>query len=88
MAAEAQRRGASPTKVIDRCYFHSIYFREPGGVLFEIATDPPGFAVDETVESLGTPAAAPAVAGTGANASSSAACFPLTLPASRGEGKP
>ena len=42
------------TPVIDRIYFHSIYFREPGGVLFEIATDPPGFAVDEPVENLGT----------------------------------
>ncbi len=42
------------TPIIDRQYFHSIYFREPGGVLFEIATDPPGFATDETVESLGT----------------------------------
>jgi glyoxalase family protein len=46
--------GASPTKVVDRCYFHSIYFHEPGGVLFEIATDPPGFAIDETVQALGT----------------------------------
>jgi len=42
------------TPVIDRTYFHSIYFREPGGVLFEIATDPPGFAVDEPMENLGT----------------------------------
>jgi glyoxalase family protein len=42
------------TPVMDRQYFHSIYFREPGGVLFEIATDPPGFATDETVERLGT----------------------------------
>ena len=33
---------------MDRTYFHSIYYREPGGVLFEIATDNPGFAVDET----------------------------------------
>ena len=41
------------TPVLDRTYFHSIYFREPGGVLFEIATDPPGFAVDEPVEHLG-----------------------------------
>jgi glyoxalase family protein len=43
--------GATP--VLDRDYFHSIYFREPGGVLFELATDNPGFAVDEPVESLG-----------------------------------
>lgn len=42
------------TPIIDRQYFHSIYFREPGGVLFEIATDPPGFATDESAEHLGT----------------------------------
>ena len=41
------------TPVINRIYFHSIYFREPGGILFEIATDPPGFAVDEAVDHLG-----------------------------------
>jgi glyoxalase family protein len=41
------------TPVLDRSYFHSIYFREPGGVLFEIATDPPGFTFDEPVEHLG-----------------------------------
>jgi glyoxalase family protein len=39
--------------VIDRTYFHSIYFREPGGILFEIATDPPGFTVDEPASRLG-----------------------------------
>jgi glyoxalase family protein len=42
------------TPVIDRTYFHSIYFREPGGVLFEIATEPPGFTLDEKLEELGT----------------------------------
>ena len=41
------------TEVLDREYFHSIYFREPGGVLFELATDNPGFAIDEPLESLG-----------------------------------
>ena len=41
------------TTVQDRDYFHSIYFREPGGVLFEMATDAPGFATDEPVETLG-----------------------------------
>jgi glyoxalase family protein len=46
--------GLSVTPVIDRNYFHSIYFREPGGVLFEIATDPPGFTVDEPAAELGT----------------------------------
>jgi glyoxalase family protein len=45
--------GASPTPVIDRFYFKSIYFREPSGVLFEIATLGPGFTVDEPLESLG-----------------------------------
>ncbi len=42
------------TPIIDRTYFQSIYFREPGGVLFEIATDGPGFTVDEPSETLGT----------------------------------
>ena len=46
--------GYNVTPVIDRTYFHSIYFREPGGVLFEIATEPPGFMLDEEVEELGT----------------------------------
>jgi glyoxalase family protein len=45
--------GLQPTPVIDRNYFHSVYFREPGGVLFELATNPPGFAVDEPAEHLG-----------------------------------
>jgi glyoxalase family protein len=45
--------GASPTPVIDRFYFRSIYFREPSGVLFEIATIGPGFATDELKEHLG-----------------------------------
>ena len=45
--------GLRPTPVIDRQYFRSVYFREPGGVLFEIATDPPGFTVDEPLETLG-----------------------------------
>lgn len=44
---------ASPTPVIDRFWFHSVYFKEPGGVLFELATDGPGFAVDEESEHLG-----------------------------------
>jgi glyoxalase family protein len=45
--------GAQPTPVIDRFYFRSVYFREPSGVLFEIATIGPGFAVDEDAEHLG-----------------------------------
>jgi glyoxalase family protein len=46
--------GFGVSSIMDRVYFRSIYFREPGGVLFEIATDPPGFAIDENVRELGT----------------------------------
>ena len=46
--------GLDVTPVIDRQYFDAIYFREPGGVLFEIATDPPGFATDEPAETMGS----------------------------------
>ena len=45
--------GMRVTDVADRCYFQSIYFREPGGVLFEVATDPPGMTLDEPLEKLG-----------------------------------
>ncbi|RJQ51157.1 MAG: ring-cleaving dioxygenase [Desulfobacteraceae bacterium] len=48
-----RENGFSVTGVKDRKYFKSIYFHDPGGILFEIATDPPGFAVDEPVENLG-----------------------------------
>lgn len=51
--AELVKRGYDVTPVRDREYFHSIYYREPGGVLFEIATDAPGFTVDETADELG-----------------------------------
>ncbi|HWM91327.1 MAG TPA: ring-cleaving dioxygenase [Thermoanaerobaculia bacterium] len=54
---EVRRRvlaaGSSPTPVIDRFWFHSVYFKEPGGVLFEVATDEPGFTVDEDLAHLG-----------------------------------
>jgi glyoxalase family protein len=46
--------GYHVTPVQDRNYFNSIYFREPGGILFEVATNPPGFAIDESVAELGT----------------------------------
>lgn len=49
-----EARGLQITGKINRDYFFSLYFREPGGVLFEIATDNPGFATDETVENLGS----------------------------------
>jgi len=52
--AEITRLGYNASPVMDRKYFHSIYFREPGGILFEIATDPPGFGVDEPMEELGS----------------------------------
>lgn len=50
---ELVARGVAVTQILDRQYFKSIYFREPGGVLFEIATDAPGFAVDEPLLELG-----------------------------------
>jgi glyoxalase family protein len=50
---ELIRFGCKVTEVRDRCYFQSIYFREPGGVLFEVATVQPGFAIDEAPASLG-----------------------------------
>lgn len=53
MRSQIVQAGHEPTPVIDRTYFHSVYFREPGGVLFEIATDSPGFAIDEPISHLG-----------------------------------
>ncbi len=52
--ARIEATGLSVTPVVDRQYFRSVYFREPGGVLFEIATDAPGFAIDEPAAELGT----------------------------------
>lgn len=46
-------KGMDVTPVLDRQYFHSIYFREPGGILFEVATNPPGFSIDEEPSRLG-----------------------------------
>lgn len=53
MVERLEARGFSVTEQRDRQYFRSVYFREPGGVLFEIATDAPGFAVDEPEDALG-----------------------------------
>jgi glyoxalase family protein len=50
---QVQEAGSRPTEVIDRFWFRSVYFKEPGGVLFEIATEGPGFAVDEDAAHLG-----------------------------------
>ncbi|HEV2236121.1 MAG TPA: ring-cleaving dioxygenase [Ktedonobacterales bacterium] len=52
--ASLAAHGLRATQVMDRQYFHSIYYREPGGVLFEIATDPPGFGTDEAPDQLGS----------------------------------
>lgn len=52
--AELVSLGLDPTPVLDRRYFRSVYVREPGGILFEFATDPPGFAIDEPSGQLGT----------------------------------
>ncbi|SCW68309.1 glyoxalase family protein [Paenibacillus tianmuensis] len=51
--SEVQSYGYRPTSIIDRQYFNALYFREAGGILFEIATDPPGFTRDEPAETLG-----------------------------------
>ena len=53
LRTRVEAAGAHPTPVIDRFWFKSVYFREPGGVLFELATDGPGFAVDEDAAHLG-----------------------------------
>ena len=72
--------GVQVTPVQDRQYFHSIYFREPGGVLFEIATDQPGFATDETPAALGTALKLPAWLESG-RAQIERAVAPIQLPA-------
>ena len=51
---QAIANGLRVTSMRDRTYFRSVYFQEPGGVLFEIATDAPGFAIDESVDDLGS----------------------------------
>lgn len=53
-------KGYQTTPILDRNYFTSIYYREPGGILFEVATNPPGFMVDENKETLGTDLKLPA----------------------------
>lgn len=54
LRATVEGEGLRPGELLDRKYFRSFYFREPGGVLFEVATDAPGFAVDEPAGKLGT----------------------------------
>jgi len=51
---ELQRFGVSPSRIIVGKYFSSLYFNEPGGSLFEISTEGPGFTIDEDLEDLGT----------------------------------
>ena len=69
--------GFNVSPIMDRTYFHSIYFREPGGILFEIATDPPGFTEDEKLEELGNSLRVPAVDGKSADRGNPP---PITLP--------
>ncbi len=54
LAKAVKAQGLAPTGQIDRQYFRSVYFREPGGILFEIATDAPGFTADEPLDKLGS----------------------------------
>jgi glyoxalase family protein len=70
VAERVGESGAHPTPIIDRFYFKSIYFREPSGVLFEIATIGPGFTVDEPLEHLGEKLSLPPTTSTYARASS------------------
>ena len=58
-AERLKQAGMPSSGPVDRYYFRSLYFREPGGILFEIATDGPGFAVDEPIETLGERLALP-----------------------------
>lgn len=80
--SNVQAAGLHPTPVIDRNYFHSVYFREPGGVLFELATVPPGFMIDEPVEHLGERLMLPAQF-EAARTRIEASLPPIRLPASR-----
>jgi len=70
--------------VIDRCYFHSIYYREPGGVLFEIATDNPGMTADQPADELGKKLMLPPWLEPH-RAAIERALPPVRLPVSRGE---
>ena len=79
--AQVDAAGAQPTPVIDRFWFKSVYFKEPGGVLFELATDGPGFAVDEDRDAPRRDARAAAVARAASRAGSRRVLPPLTLPA-------
>jgi glyoxalase family protein len=79
MRARVESSGARPTPVIDRFWFQSVYFKEPGGVLFELATDGPGFAVDEDAAHLGESLVLPPWL-EGHRAAIEQALPPLTLP--------
>jgi catechol 2,3-dioxygenase-like lactoylglutathione lyase family enzyme len=74
--------GFNVSPVMDRTYFRSVYFREPGGILFEIATDPPGFTADETVEGLGKKLSLPSWMET-ARTQIEGVLPPITLPVKR-----
>ena len=74
--------GLGTTEVVDRKYFHSVYFREPGGSLFEIATETPGFTIDEPLAALGTSLVLPPWLEP-ERARITAALPPITLPSER-----
>ena len=76
------RAGLEPTPVVDRTYFRSVYFREPGGVLFEIATVSPGFTLDEPLERLGEQLMLPAQFASG-RAEIEGALMPVRLPSTK-----
>ena len=78
--ARVAEAGAHPTPVIDRFYFRSVYFREPSGVLFEIATIGPGFAVDEDARASRRAAVAAAALRAAARAPARASLTPLPYP--------
>lgn len=61
LQSDLRAKGLNVTDIVDRFYFHSVYFREPSGILFEIATDKPGFEIDETFDKLGSSLQLPAM---------------------------
>jgi len=81
---EIAGQGLNVSPVMDRCYFHSIYYREPGGVLFEIATDNPGMTADQPADELGKKLMLPPWLEPH-RAAIERALPPVRLPVSRGE---
>lgn len=82
LRTRVRESGLATTDIVDRKYFHSVYFREPGGALFEIATDVPGFTVDEPIATLGSSLVLPPWLEP-ERARIAAALPPITLPGER-----